>query len=149
MGDPNATQQGRRLLQTLDLAKKAGATNQEIADAILAAAAPQAAPLSSLHKPPKQLPSQKRLMSSLPRSEARRMDPTMSIDDYEAIENLDRQEREIVNRIQALTQPPEETAADSTDSSQSQHPPKLLQNNKFLSLLLCNNLRGNCCKTTN
>jgi hypothetical protein len=111
MGDPNATQQGRRLLKTLDLAKKAGATNQEIADAILAAAAPQAAPPQIPPQAPETAAELEALNVQLAKVQARRMDPTISIDDYEAIENLDRQEREIVNRIQALTQPPEETVA--------------------------------------
>lgn len=51
------------------------------------------------------------LNARLAQVEAKRQDPTLSIDDYEAIENLDREEREIVQQIQALTKPPEELVA--------------------------------------
>jgi hypothetical protein len=80
------------------------------------AGAPPAAPMAAPPQVPPQIPPQapetaaelEALNVQLAKVQARRMDPTISIDDYEAMENLDRQEREIANRIQALTQPPEE-----------------------------------------
>jgi hypothetical protein len=41
LGDPNSSKQGRSLLATLEEARKAGATNKEIADAIRASKAPK------------------------------------------------------------------------------------------------------------